>query len=240
MMCWDWNAEDIDSDEDDRRMWVPITPKTMEEEGQDTRKGQEEPERTPAEPRPIDRMTNAGQGPDGNGHIVTPAKQGEHAQKPNVEAKKFGQRDEAMSELTALTESDPEGGDDAMDTREDKTRRKRVILKMGRSPTKEPKRPRVPKGAAIVTAPVPRPQPCDRCRKMNRACHRRLKGGQPLTACAECYNQKMSCKTTDGEPSGHGDEREEDTLVEKVQSENKHGEDNARTPRKPRWAAVQA
>jgi len=121
-MCWDWNAEDIDPDKDDGRMWVPITPKTMEEEGQDARKGPEGPERTPAEPRPIDRTTNAGRGPDSTAHIVTPAKQGEHTRKPNIEAKKIGQRDEDMSELTALTESDPEGGDNVMDTREDKTR----------------------------------------------------------------------------------------------------------------------
>jgi len=59
-------------------------------------------------------------------------------------------------------------------------------------------------------------------------------------ACAECYNQKMSCKTTDREPSGRRDEREEDMPVEKVQSENKHGEDVASTPRKPRRAAIQA
>jgi len=28
-MSWDWDAEDIDPDEDDRRTWVPITPKTL-------------------------------------------------------------------------------------------------------------------------------------------------------------------------------------------------------------------
>jgi len=26
-MSWDWDAEDIDLDQDDRRIWVPIVPK---------------------------------------------------------------------------------------------------------------------------------------------------------------------------------------------------------------------
>ena len=29
-MCWDWDAEDIDPDEDDRKIWVPVSPKTLE------------------------------------------------------------------------------------------------------------------------------------------------------------------------------------------------------------------
>ena len=31
-MSWDWDAEDINPDEDDGRMWVPTTPKTLEDE----------------------------------------------------------------------------------------------------------------------------------------------------------------------------------------------------------------
>ena len=31
-ISWDWDAEDIDPDEDNRRMWVPITPKTLDNE----------------------------------------------------------------------------------------------------------------------------------------------------------------------------------------------------------------
>jgi len=30
-MSWDWDAEDIDPDKNDGRMWVPITPKTLED-----------------------------------------------------------------------------------------------------------------------------------------------------------------------------------------------------------------
>ena len=28
-MAWDWDTDDIDADEDDRKQWVPVTPQTM-------------------------------------------------------------------------------------------------------------------------------------------------------------------------------------------------------------------
>jgi len=28
-MAWDWDAEDIDPQEDDGKMWVPVTPGTL-------------------------------------------------------------------------------------------------------------------------------------------------------------------------------------------------------------------
>ena len=31
-MSWDWDTKDINPDEDDRRMWVPITPKILKDE----------------------------------------------------------------------------------------------------------------------------------------------------------------------------------------------------------------
>ena len=35
-MSWDWDAKDINPDEDDRRVWVPITPKTLEDKALQT------------------------------------------------------------------------------------------------------------------------------------------------------------------------------------------------------------
>jgi len=29
MVVWDWNVDDINKDEDDRRAWVPVTPHTL-------------------------------------------------------------------------------------------------------------------------------------------------------------------------------------------------------------------
>jgi len=28
-MAWDWEADDINADEDDGKQWVPVTPQTM-------------------------------------------------------------------------------------------------------------------------------------------------------------------------------------------------------------------
>ena len=33
-MCWSWNTKDIDPDEDDGKVWIPVTPKTLEEEAE--------------------------------------------------------------------------------------------------------------------------------------------------------------------------------------------------------------
>ena len=36
-MCWSWNAEDINPDEDDGKVWIPVMPKTLEAEAEDAR-----------------------------------------------------------------------------------------------------------------------------------------------------------------------------------------------------------
>ena len=36
-MCWSWNAKDIDLDKDDGRVWIPVTPKMLEEEAEKDR-----------------------------------------------------------------------------------------------------------------------------------------------------------------------------------------------------------
>ena len=50
-MAWDWDAADIDPDEDDGQIWVPITPKTLEEPV-------EEPEGTPKTPEVKQQVFN--------------------------------------------------------------------------------------------------------------------------------------------------------------------------------------
>ena len=34
-MCWSWNAKDIDPDEDDGKVWIPVMPKTLEAEAEE-------------------------------------------------------------------------------------------------------------------------------------------------------------------------------------------------------------
>ena len=36
-MCWSWNTEDIDPDEDDRKVWIPMMPKMLEAEAKEAR-----------------------------------------------------------------------------------------------------------------------------------------------------------------------------------------------------------
>ena len=34
-MCWSWNTKDIDPDEDDAKVWIPMMPKTLEAEAEE-------------------------------------------------------------------------------------------------------------------------------------------------------------------------------------------------------------
>ena len=53
-MCWDWDAEDIDQDKDNGKIWVPVTPRTLETANVDPpQSGQEMPE--PTKGRAADR-----------------------------------------------------------------------------------------------------------------------------------------------------------------------------------------
>ena len=53
-MCWDWDAEDIGPDEDDGKIWVPVTPKTLETANVDPpQSGQQVPE--PTKGRAVDQ-----------------------------------------------------------------------------------------------------------------------------------------------------------------------------------------
>jgi len=71
-MSWDWDAEDIDPDEDDGRMWVPITPKTLEDEAvrtaevkRDTSEDEEEPRTIKDGPHWMMSMYMVSHGPTG-------------------------------------------------------------------------------------------------------------------------------------------------------------------------------
>jgi len=52
-MSWDWDAEDIDPDENDGREWIPITPKTLEDEARQF--AERKPAVTEAEEMPLIR-----------------------------------------------------------------------------------------------------------------------------------------------------------------------------------------
>jgi len=81
-MSWDWDAEDIDPDEDDGRMWVPITPKTLEDEAvrtaevkRDTSEDEEEPRTIKNRPHQMMSMYMVSHGPTGVVQASTPIHQ---------------------------------------------------------------------------------------------------------------------------------------------------------------------
>src|SRR6266481_5750826 len=69
-MCWFWNAKDIDLDEDDGKMWIPIMPRTMEEQVV-------QPQETPQTPpgRKIMTVYLVGRGPARDTQARTPVRQ---------------------------------------------------------------------------------------------------------------------------------------------------------------------
>ena len=44
-LCWSWNAKDINPDEDDGKVWIPVMPKTLEEEAEEARESPHMPSR---------------------------------------------------------------------------------------------------------------------------------------------------------------------------------------------------
>ena len=52
-MSWDWDTKDINLDEDDRRMWVPITPKTLEDKAMQTAEVKQVTSEDEEEPRTV-------------------------------------------------------------------------------------------------------------------------------------------------------------------------------------------
>ena len=81
-MSWDWDAKDIDPDEDNGWMWVPITPKTLEDEAlwiAETklvvREAEEEMPPIRSEPHQVMTMYAVTNGPGGVRQATTPVHQ---------------------------------------------------------------------------------------------------------------------------------------------------------------------
>jgi len=205
-MSWDWDAEDIDPDEDDGKMWVPVTPQTMvvtETDGEISPPASKVREASRDEARATDRMMKVyavRHGPDGVAQARTPIAQ--VVQMPRRVAKVVIRGNEEASETSELSE----GTDEDMEVagkRGEKGRKEKIQAEAG--PLKSPGKVHVPKSTPVVTSTTPREVPCDQCRRMNRACLARTKGGQPLSACEGCHRVKMSCKTSGNVRTGRSE-----------------------------------
>ena len=111
-MSWDWDAEDIDPDEDDRKMWVPVTPQTMvvtETDGEIAPLTSEVREASWDEARAADRTMKVYavcHGPDRVAQVRTPIVQ--VIQTPRRVAKVVIQGNEEASETSELSEGTDE------------------------------------------------------------------------------------------------------------------------------------
>ena len=187
-MSWDWDAEDIDPDKNDRWIWVPITPKTLDEEAlwaveakPETFKVEEQLPTSGSKPHWVMSMYAVTNRPGGVRHATMPVCQvvGTPIMGPKANV-------HAPSEWSGISGS-------SMGMEDPQVKQAAPLQpKVNTSQTAEGKI-WVAKNAPIVMSDTLRDVPCDRCEKVGRLCLPWTKGGQALTTCARCYGLKMSC-----------------------------------------------
>ena len=156
-MCWSWNAEDIDPDEDDRKVWIPMTPKMLEEEAE----GAQGSPHTPSAAKEM-MVYPVGRGPAGDTQAKTPVRQAAATPKimwPVV----ILANDESSEGSKSSEESEAKEGEllaAEQKTRPGSTTRKGMTrARVG----KEPAEQWGPKSQLAVMPTTPRPVLCDRC-----------------------------------------------------------------------------
>src|SRR6266481_1797748 len=213
-MCWSWNAEDINPDEDNGKMWIPVMPRTMEEQ-------EIQPRETPQMPpgRKVMTVYPVGRGPAGDAQARMPVRQAvEMLKRTGPVVILVNDESSEDRESTGVSEGELEAK---------KIGSRRVARKpmagAGRA-VKELMTRRGPKNCPAITLTTPRLIPCDQCRKVRRSCFSQKKGPEILVACAACFKVKMSCKTGDGGSTGQkekvlGKTTRKDSTVGDVESE---------------------
>ena len=229
-MAWDWDAADIDPDEDDGQIWVPVTPKTLEEyveKPQGTPKTPESKQPTGLRNMAVYTISN---GPEGAVQGDAPLRQ--EVLSPQVPGPVVVLDAGESSDLTELSETE---------AREDAEGRAAgpkavTVVRAAGAGRKGP----VPKHAPVVTLTTPRGTSCDRCRRMGRTCFSRRKGGQILGACARCYEAKTACKTGRPDASDAGSDNGQWSGSHKSDSRTGGKRKDGPVTRSPRLAAVRA
>ena len=199
-MSWDWDTEDIDLDEDDGKVWVLVTPKTLGEG-----------------PHTVSHGSHMdGQEPGAAGRVNPPSwtmrvyglsqdSMSEQAAVLVLLSVQTPLRDHPMTilaneESSVLSDLSVSGADEKGLRQENHLEKGDGLKGLGRPGNKQAGQA-VPKNAPVVMSGTPQLIPCDRCRKGNKTCLPRVKGGKPLPACAGCHNLKMSCKTREATPT---------------------------------------
>ena len=199
-MSWDWEAEDIDLDEDDRKVWVPVTPKTL---GEGARTASHGPHMDGQQPGAAGRVNPPSR--TMRMYSLSQDSMSEQAAAPVLRSVQTPLRDCPMTilaneESSVLSNSAVSSIDEKGLHREDHPEKGDGLKVLGRPGNKQAGQA-VPKNAPVMTSGTPRLIPCDRCRKRNKTCLPRVKGGKLLPACAGCHNLKMSCKTGEATPT---------------------------------------
>ena len=189
-MAWDWDAANIDPDEDDGQIWVPVTLKTLEEHVK-------EPEGMPKTPevkqlvvsQEDSRFRNmavyvVSNGPEGVAQANAPLRQG--VLSPQIHGPVVILNAGESSNLTELSEAE------ARENLEGQAAGPQAVMVVRAAGVGW--KGVVPKCVPVITSTTPCRMSCDRCRRMGRTCFSRRKGGQILGACSRCYEAKTTCK----------------------------------------------
>ena len=203
-MSWDWDTEDIDPEEDDGKIWVPVTPKTLE--AVDAEKGavplmagqvmSPEKEVRPTEwTMQVYTMTG---GPKGMAQATLAVTKVINLPKRTHRIKVY-----ANKELSDVSESDGLTGTDGeakvgKETERKETERNKEKPRGQAKSGKVGGKPPVPNKTPVVTSSTPREIPCDQCCKTKRSCLSRTKGEIVLSTCEECHRVKTVCRMESG------------------------------------------
>ena len=224
-MCWSWNAKDIDPDKDNRKVWIPMTPKTLEEEAEEARG-------SPRTPSGVKEMMvyPVGQGPTGDTQARMLVRQAVATLKTTGPVVILANEESSEeSKATGQKEGEPPAV-------QQKTRPRSATRKgtTGVRAGKEPVERQGPKSEPAVMLSTPQPVLCDRCRWASRNCFSRKKGPETLIMCAVCFKIKMSCKTGDDGAQGRKKVKTlvrrtwKDSMAEDVESEDTEEDGKAR------------
>ena len=208
-MSWDWDVEDINPEEDNRKIWVSVTPKALE--AVDAEKGVVPPTVGQAmslekEVRPtkwtmqVYAMTS---GLKGRAQATSAITKVVNSPKRTRRIKVY-----ANEELSDVSKSDGLTGTDGeakvgkeMERKETERKEMERNKEKPRGQAKSRKlggKPPVPNKTPVVMSNMPQEIPCDRCHKTKWSCLSRMKGEIVLSACEECHRVKTVCRMESG------------------------------------------
>ena len=187
-MAWDWDVADINLDEADGQIWVPITLKTLEELQGAPRTPEAKQQVVNREDGQLRNMAiyAVSNGPEGAAQADAPLRQ--EVLSPEIPGLVVILDTGESSDLTGLSEAEAREANSEGQATGPKAATVMRAAGVGRKGV-------VPKCVPVTTSTTPRGTSCDRCCRMGQTCFSRRKGRQVLGACSHCYEAKTACKT---------------------------------------------